>query len=45
MFLLEAFDFGRRRAEVDAARAARNTANAEAELTRLDVAIGAVNAT
>ena len=35
---------GRRRAEVDAARAARNTANAEAELTRLDVAIGAVNA-
>jgi len=44
LFSWEAFDFGRRRAEVDAARAARNTANAEAELTRLDVAIGAVNA-
>jgi outer membrane protein len=44
LFSWEAFDFGRRRAEVDAARAARNTANAEAELTRLDVAIGTVNA-
>ncbi len=44
LFSWEAFDFGRRGAEVDAARAARNTANAEAELTRLDVAIGTVNA-
>jgi outer membrane protein len=44
LFSWEAFDFGRRGAEIDAARAARNTANAEAELTRLDVAIGTVNA-
>lgn len=44
LFSWEAFDFGRRGADVNAARAARNTANAEAELTRLDVAIGTVNA-
>lgn len=44
LFSWEAFDFGRRRAEVDAARAAQNTANAEAGLTQLDVAIGTVNA-
>jgi outer membrane protein TolC len=44
LFSWEALDFGRRRAEVGVARAARNTAKAEAELTRLDVAIGTVNA-
>jgi outer membrane protein TolC len=44
LFSWEAFDFGRRRAEVDAARAGQNTANAEAALTRLDVAIGTINA-
>src|SRR5438876_1933655 len=44
LFSWEAFDFGRRRAEVDAAHAARDTLNAEAELTRLDVAVGTVNA-
>src|SRR5713101_6913782 len=36
LFSWEAFDFGRRHAEVDVAQAARSTANAEAELTRLD---------
>lgn len=44
LFSWEAFDFGRRHAEVEAARGARNTASAESELTRLDVAIGTVNA-
>lgn len=44
LFSWEVFDFGRRHAEVDVARAAGNTARAEAQLTQLDVAIGTVNA-
>jgi outer membrane protein len=44
LFSWEAFDFGRRHAEVDSARAARNAASAESELTRLDVEIGTINA-
>lgn len=44
LFSWEAFDFGRRHAEVEVARAAANTARAEVQLTRLDVAIGTVNA-
>ena len=44
LFSWEAFDFGRRHAEVEVARAARDTAGAESQLTRLDVAIGTVNA-
>src|SRR5438874_3168076 len=36
LFSWEAFDFGRRRAEIEVARAARSTANAELQLTRLD---------
>src|SRR5256885_9685503 len=44
LFSWEAFDFGRRHAEIDVARAARNTAKAELQLTRLDIAIGTVNA-
>src|SRR5258707_7404175 len=38
------FDFGYRGAKVGAARAARDQATAEASLTRLDVAVGTVNA-
>jgi outer membrane protein TolC len=44
LFSWEPFDFGYRGARVDAARAARNRANAESSLTRLDVAVATVNA-
>jgi len=44
LFSWEPFDFGYRGAKVGAARAARDQANAEASLTRLDVAVGTVNA-
>jgi outer membrane protein len=44
LFSWEPFDFGYRGAKVDAARAIRNRANAEASLTRLDVAVATVNA-
>ena len=44
LFSWEPFDFGRRHSEIEASRGARNTANAESELTRLDVEIGTVNA-
>ena len=44
LFSWEPFDFGYRGAKVDAARAARGQAAAEASLTRLDVAFATVNA-
>lgn len=44
LFSWEPFDFGHRRAETDAARSAGNRARAEAGVTRLEVAIGTVNA-
>jgi outer membrane protein len=44
LFSWEPFDFGYRAAKVGAARAARDQATAEASLTRLDVAVGTVNA-
>jgi len=44
LFSWEPFDFGYRGAKVGAARAARDQANAEASLTRLDVAVATVNA-
>jgi outer membrane protein TolC len=44
LFSWEPFDFGYREAKVAAARAARDEATAEATLTRLDVAVGTVNA-
>jgi outer membrane protein len=44
LFSWEPLDFGYRGAKVDAARAARNRAAAEASLTRLDVAVATVNA-
>src|SRR5882757_7171613 len=44
LFSWEPFDFGYRGAKVDAARAVRNRASAEASLTRLDVAVATVNA-
>jgi outer membrane protein len=44
LFSWEPVDFGYRGAKVDAARAGRDRATAEASLTRLDVAVGAVNA-
>lgn len=44
LFSWEPFDLGYRGARVDAARAARDQANAEASLTRLDVAVATVNA-
>jgi len=44
LFSWEPFDFGHRRAETEAARSAGNRARAEAGVTRLDVAIGTVNA-
>src|SRR5882757_8895246 len=44
LFSWEPFDFGYRRAKVDAARAGRDRATAEASLTRLDVAVATVNA-
>jgi outer membrane protein TolC len=44
LFSWEPFDFGYRGAKVDAARAVRNRAIAEASVTRLDVAVATVNA-
>jgi outer membrane protein len=44
LFSWEPFDFGYRGAKVDAARAGRDRAAAEASLTRLDVAVATVNA-
>lgn len=44
LFSWEPVDFGYRGAKVDAARAVRKRATAEASLTRLDVAVAAVNA-
>jgi len=44
LFSWEPFDFGRRGAEVNAARAARRRATAEVAVTRLDVAVATVNA-
>jgi outer membrane protein len=44
LFSWEPVDFGYRAAKVDAARAGRDRANAEASLTRLDVAVATVNA-
>ncbi len=44
LFSWEPFDFGYRGAKVDAARAVRNRAAAEASVTRLDVAVATVNA-
>ncbi|HKW33908.1 MAG TPA: TolC family protein [Candidatus Acidoferrum sp.] len=43
LFSWEPLDFGSRGAKVDAARAARNRASAEASLTRLDVTVATVN--
>src|SRR2546429_8659898 len=44
LFSWEPVDFGYRGAKVDAARAGRDRAAAEASLTRLDVAVATVNA-
>jgi outer membrane protein len=44
LFSWEPIDFGYRGAKVDAARATRNRATAEASLTRLDVSIATINA-
>jgi outer membrane protein TolC len=44
LFSWEPLDFGRRRAEMEAARSASNRVRAEAGVTRLDVAMGTVNA-
>jgi outer membrane protein TolC len=44
LFSWEPFDFGHRRAAVDAARAGQSQATAEASVTRLDVAVTATNA-
>ncbi len=44
LFSWEPFDFGYRGAKVEAARAGRNRATAEASLTHLDVAVATVNA-
>ena len=44
LFSWEPFDFGYRGAKVDAARATRDRATAEASLTRLDVTVATVNA-
>ena len=44
LFSWEPLDFGHRRAETEAARSVRDRARAEVEVTRLDVAIGTVNA-
>lgn len=44
LFSWEPFDFGYRGAKLDAARATRNQATAEASLTRLDVAVATLNA-
>src|SRR5260370_34265068 len=44
LFSSEPFDFGYRGAKVDAARAVQNRATAEASVTRLDMAVGTLNA-
>lgn len=44
LFSWEPFDFGYRRAEVNAARAGQNQASAEVAVTRLDVAVAAADA-
>jgi len=44
LFSWEPLDFGYRGAKVDAARAVKNRASAEASLTRLDVSVATVNA-
>ncbi len=44
LFSWEPFDFGYRRAEMDAARAAQNRATAEVAITRLDVSVATINA-
>jgi outer membrane protein TolC len=44
LFSWEPFDFGYRRAMVSAAKAGRNRATAESDVTRLDVAVTATNA-
>lgn len=44
LFTWEAFDFGRRRATVNAARAGQNLANSVVSVTRLDVAVAVTNA-
>lgn len=44
LFTWEPFDFGRRDATVNAARAGQSLANSEASVTRLDVAIAVTNA-
>lgn len=44
LFSWEPFDFGRRGAEVSAARAVQSRTSAEVSVTRLDVAIATVNA-
>lgn len=44
LFSWEPFDFGARGAKVNAARAAQSRGTAEAAVTRLDVAVAAVNA-
>ncbi len=44
LFSWEPFDFGYRRAEVNAARAAQNRATAEVAITRLDVSVATINA-
>ena len=44
LFSWEPLDFGYRGARVDAARAVKNRASAEASLTRLDVSVATVNA-
>lgn len=44
LFTWEAFDFGRRRATVNAAQAGQNLANSVVSVTRLDVAVAVTNA-
>ncbi|HYL10179.1 MAG TPA: TolC family protein [Candidatus Acidoferrales bacterium] len=44
LFSWEPFDFGRRRAQVESARAAETRTDAQVELTRLDVGAATVNA-
>jgi outer membrane protein len=44
LFTWEPFDFGRRGATVNAARVGQNLANSQASVTRLDIAVAAVNA-
>jgi outer membrane protein len=44
LFIWEPFDFGRRGATVNAARAGQNLANSQVSVTRLDIAVAATNA-